>query len=144
MAYISDRVCCLSIHPIGWLTHPSYRMGQLRPNTFPSVLATVEELFVDSPCWPTGRAFFYLGIVPPLHFPSDDARHLTEMQRRRLHHRLAHDLHTAGIHLAARIWGLIRRTFSPYSSSQPSKTLELPAHLSHITSSSSRLNLCYV
>ena len=49
--------------------------------------------------------------------------------------------HTAAIYLASRIWGLVRKTFSPYSPNHPPKILELPSHLSHIASSSPRVHV---
>ncbi|KAF8238772.1 hypothetical protein L208DRAFT_208630 [Tricholoma matsutake] len=62
--------------------------------------------------------------------------HLTTLQCKWLLLRLANDCHMISIRLAARIWGIVRHSFSPYHSLPPArKIIYLPASLSHITTS---------
>ena len=107
------------------------------PDNHPQLMSVVSSLFHDSDVWPTGHSFYYYGIIPILRSESGN----TSLEHRRLLHRLANDCHTATIYLASRIWGLVRKTFSPYSPHHPPKILELPSHLSYITSSSPRVHI---
>lgn len=94
----------------------------------------VDGLFKDGHIWPTAHTFFYCGLIPMITLNDAYIPHLSVMQRNRLQQRLAHDCHSASIRLASRIWGIVRRSFSPYSSSRPRKQITLPHQLSHITS----------
>ncbi|KAF8959911.1 hypothetical protein BDZ97DRAFT_1835533 [Flammula alnicola] len=118
----------------------------LDTTTFIFTLRVIDELFADSPSWPTARSLYYLGVIPPLSLPSERMQSITALQQQRLCRNLAHEFHFSAIHLTARIWGIVRRTFPTFSSSSKSpKTLTLPNHLSHIiSSSSSRLRISYV
>ncbi|KAF8964936.1 hypothetical protein BDZ97DRAFT_1659533 [Flammula alnicola] len=124
----------------------TFETFQLDPANLPEVMTIIANLFADSSCWPTARSFYYLGVIPPIQLPTGDIlQHLTEVQRHRLHQRLTDDCHVTAIRLAARIWGIVRRTFSPFStSSRPTKSISLPHHLSHIVSSSHRLTIAYI
>ncbi|KAF8955884.1 hypothetical protein BDZ97DRAFT_1961415, partial [Flammula alnicola] len=59
---------------------------QLNPTNLPEIMMIIMNLFADSSCWPTARSFYYLGIIPPIHFPTGEIlQHLTGIQHQRLH-----------------------------------------------------------
>jgi len=115
---------------------------QTSPDDHPQLMSVVSNLFHNDNVWPMGHSFYYYGVIPVLRLGSGsvDLEH-RRLAHRRLLHRLANDCHTAAIYLASRIWGLVRKTFSPYSPHHPPKILELPSHLSYIASSSPRVHI---
>jgi hypothetical protein len=82
---------------------------------------------MDSQIWPSERASYYLGILPPFLPPS--------LVGSRLHLRITHIAHITCVQLAGRIWGEVRR-FSFQSRSQPttpaSSPIALPSHLARL------------
>jgi hypothetical protein len=90
-----------------------------------------------------------MGLVPRVASFLNHAslKHLTPLQHQRLLRRLANDCHATSIRLAGRVWGIVRRSFSPYHtdpSSTTKKMVHLPPILSHITSSpTSRLSVVH-
>jgi hypothetical protein len=105
----------------------------------PRLCALLDSLFTDGDLWPCAASLYYRGLLPPLvgHLDDESLGHLTSLQHQRLLRRLANDCHTTSVHLAGRIWGIVRRSFSPYhtASTAPPKTVNLPSILSHIVPS---------
>jgi hypothetical protein len=122
------------------ITFESFRSSLDR---HPRFRCLIDSLFVGSNLWPCGTSLYYRGLLPPLATLIDDTSlgSLTALQHRRLLRRLANDCHAASIRLACRIWGIVRRSFSPYRhnittpTQQQQKTVHLPSILSHVTSS---------
>ncbi|KAF8164190.1 hypothetical protein BJ912DRAFT_864156 [Pholiota molesta] len=102
----------------------------------------IDGLFLKPCSWPTSQIFYYFGIIPKINLEPHNLPHLSNIQLQRMHQHISNDFHSIAIKLAGRIWGIVRRTFSPFQSSPKSPTvLTLPSHLSHITTSSTRLSI---
>jgi hypothetical protein len=110
----------------------------------------LDSLFADGRVWPSTASVYYMGLVPQVanFLNNTSLKHLTPLQHQRLLRRLANDCHAISIRLAGRIWGIVRRSFSPYQtnpSATQQKTVHLPPILSHITSSpASRLSILHL
>jgi vacuolar-type H+-ATPase subunit F/Vma7 len=102
----------------------------------------INGLFLKPDSWPTSQIYYYYGVIPKIDLETHNLPHLSHTQLQRIHQHISNDFHSTAIKLARRIWGIIRQTFSPFQSSSKTPTvLTLPSHLSHITTSSTRLSI---
>jgi hypothetical protein len=103
-----------------------FQTSSLSPTDPAQILEKIDHLFLDSDIWPARRSQYYLGVLPPFFPPS--------LSLPQIHIRLAHELHTVSIRLAAQIWAVARRAF--YANSHPSNyvrpSISLPSPLARI------------
>ncbi|KAF8169247.1 hypothetical protein BJ912DRAFT_862213 [Pholiota molesta] len=110
----------------------------------PDLAQLIDGFFLDPYSWPTTRTYYYFGVIPKINLLPHNLPHLSDIQLQRIHQHISNDLHSSAIKLAGRIWGIVRRSFSPFHPTARKPTvLTLPSHLSHITTSSTRLSIKY-